>query len=97
MRCFASYALHSLSLKDALKSSLSQVALGVLLSVLIAPVFWAQAPVGTISGTVHDASGAVLQGASITVRNKATRAERKLKSSEDGTFSAPALTAGVYE
>ena len=44
MRCIASYALPSLSLKE---SSFSRVALGVLLSVFIAPVLWAQAPVGT--------------------------------------------------
>jgi hypothetical protein len=60
-------------------------------------VVLAQAPVGTISGSVHDPSGAVIQGASITVRNKATGAERKMKASEDGNFSAPALPAGAYD
>lgn len=97
MRCFARYVFHSPLRKESLKSSLSQIALGILLSVLIAPVLWAQAPVGTISGTITDASGAVIKDASITVRNKDTGAERKVKSSEDGTFSAPALAAGPYE
>lgn len=97
MRCFASYTLHAISLKESLKSSLFRVALGFALSVFVAPVFWAQAPVGTISGAVHDGSGAIIQGASITIRNKATGTERKLKSTEDGSFSASALTAGEYE
>ena len=69
MRCFASYAFSSLSLKV---SSLSRIAFGVLLSVFMAPVFWAQAPVGTISGMVTDPSGAIIKDAPITVRNKAT-------------------------
>lgn len=97
MRCFASYALRSLSRKESLKSSLSQVALGVLLSVLMAPVSWAQAPVGTISGTITDPSGAVVKDAPITVRNKATGFTRQTKSENDGTYSAPALPAGDYE
>src|SRR5215510_3373178 len=94
MRCFASYALPSLSLKE---SSFSRMALGVLLSILIAPVTWAQAPVGTISGTITDPTGAVVKDAPIVVRNKATGFERKTKTEDDGTFSAPALPAGQYE
>lgn len=57
----------------------------------------AQAPVGTISGAVHDQSGAVVPAASITIRNLATGVERHLTSSTDGSFSAPALSAGTYE
>lgn len=58
---------------------------------------WAQQPVGTISGTVYDQTGAVVTGAAVTVRSKATGLERKLTSSDEGTFSAPALPAGEYE
>jgi hypothetical protein len=94
MRCFASYALPSLSLKE---SSFSRIALGVLLSMLIAPITWAQAPVGTISGTVTDPTGAVIKDALINVRNKATGFERQTKSESDGSYSAPALPAGEYE
>ncbi len=67
-----------------------------LLSLLAASTF-AQAPVGTISGTVVDESGAIIPNAVVTIRNKATDAERKASSSEDGTFSAAALPAGNYE
>ena len=57
----------------------------------------AQAPVGTLTGIVTDPSGAVIRNAEITIRNKATGAERKLRSDEDGSFSAAALPAGEYE
>ena len=67
-----------------------------LLSIFAAPIL-AQAPVGTISGTVVDESGAIIPNAVVTIRNKATSAERKVTSSEDGTFSAAALPAGNYE
>jgi hypothetical protein len=69
-------------------------ALAVSLGALAA---WAQQPVGTISGTVYDQAGAVVTGAAVTVRSKATGLERKLTSSDEGTFSAPALPAGEYE
>src|SRR5215475_8633035 len=94
MRCFASYAFSSLSLKV---SSFSRIAFGVLLSVFMAPVFWAQAPVGTISGTVTDPSGSIIKDAPITIRNKATGFTRQTKSENDGTYSVPALPAGEYE
>lgn len=56
-----------------------------------------QVPTGTISGTVTDQTGAVIKDATITIRNKATEAERRTKSEDDGTYSAPALPAGDYE
>lgn len=57
----------------------------------------AQVPTGTISGTVLDPSGAVVPNASITVKNRATGAERRVTSDDDGNFSVPALAAGQYE
>src|SRR5688572_20412256 len=66
------------------------------LALLIATAAWAQAPVGTISGTVRDQSDAVLPGASVTIRHMATGSERNLTSGDDGSFSAPALTVGDY-
>src|SRR5213594_214880 len=66
------------------------------LAALAATAASAQAPVGTISGTVRDQSDAVLPHASITIRNVATGVERNLTSGADGTFSAPALAAGEY-
>ena len=62
----------------------------------IATIF-AQAPVGTITGTVANSSGAVVQNATVTVTNKANNETRNLKANESGLFSAPALAPGEYE
>ena len=70
---------------------------GACLALLMATTAWAQAPVGTISGTVRDQSDAVLPAASVTIRSLTTGVERHLTSSLDGTFTAPALAAGPYE
>src|SRR5688572_17356810 len=72
----------------------SGIAMG--LAVLIATAALAQAPVGTISGTVRDQSDAVVPGATITIRNTATGVERHTVSNTDGSFSAPSLAAGAY-
>ncbi len=56
----------------------------------------AQVPVGSMNGTVHDPSGAVMQGASVTVTNKDTGAEHHVISSADGTFGVAPLPAGSY-
>jgi len=57
----------------------------------------AQAPVGTIAGIVSDETGAVVPNATVTIRNNATGFERQVTSALDGSYSAPALAAGVYE
>lgn len=80
-----------------MRRSVSYIFSLCLVIVALAASAIAQAPVGTISGTVTDQSGAVIQNASIIVRNKATGIERQLRSDSDGSFSASALAAGNYE
>jgi hypothetical protein len=82
-------------MKLQLRSLLAVLALAVGFPVC-RPGF-AQAPVGTISGVVADDSGAVIPNATVKIRNKATDAERSIVTNADGSFSAPALAAGVYE
>ncbi len=57
----------------------------------------AQAPTGTILGTVTDSSGAVVPNATITITNKATGVARTLTANTEGLYSAPALAPGEYE
>jgi hypothetical protein len=57
----------------------------------------AQAPVGTISGTVTDETGAVVPTAVITVSNKTANVTRTLSANAEGLFSAAALAPGEYE
>ncbi len=51
---------------------------------------------GTISGTVVDASGQVVPGASITLTHEGTSTTRAMTSDERGEFAFRALTAGSY-
>lgn len=96
MRCSASTRPRSFRRKDFLNLRF-KFALGVLLSVFMTSLLSAQAPVGTISGIVTDPSGAVIKGAPVTIRNKATDISRQAITETDGSYSAPSLPAGEYE
>jgi hypothetical protein len=50
-----------------------------------------------ISGTVKDASGAVVAGAQITVTQTATGVTRSATSDADGVYSLPSLPIGPYQ
>lgn len=49
-----------------------------------------------IEGTVKDQNGAVVQGATLTIKNKGTGLERTVTSNSNGLFSASVLPVGVY-
>jgi hypothetical protein len=52
---------------------------------------------GTILGTVTDASGAVVPGAKVTVKNTGTGLERSTQTSADGSYALPELPIGTYD
>lgn len=66
----------------------------ILLSGLVAS---AQLESGMIAGTVMDQSGAAVVGASVTVKNLDTDAERKTHTSATGGFNVPGLAPGQYD
>ncbi|MEE8585876.1 MAG: carboxypeptidase regulatory-like domain-containing protein, partial [Acidobacteriota bacterium] len=75
-------------------------------ALLIATTLWMaeQAPAtaqtlayGQIQGTVTDQSGGVIPGASVTVRNQGTGAERDLVSDDSGNYRAVNLQPGAYD
>src|SRR5205809_3859921 len=57
----------------------------------------AQVTGATLSGTVTDATGAVIPGVMVSIKNTATGVVRSLKTDEAGFYSAPNLLAGSYE
>lgn len=67
----------------------------VMLSVAL-PVF-AQLPTGTILGTVKDASGGAVAGATVTILGKDTGLSRTRTTNEDGTYRVPGLPVGQYD
>lgn len=66
---------------------------------LIAGVLSAQTQsrTGTIMGTVLDQSGAVVPGATITVKSADTGVTREVKTDREGRFQAPLLEPGKYD
>ena len=70
---------------------------GLTLCVVFCLGLFAQAPTGSISGTVLDESGAIVTNARIVLLNKDTGAERSMQSGADGSFNFAALPAGNYE
>jgi len=57
----------------------------------------AQATTGVIRGIVSDSSGGALAGASVTLRNAETNAERVLTTNERGVYVATLLRVGTYD
>ena len=57
----------------------------------------AQVTGATISGTITDASGAVIAGAEISVRNTATGIIRNSTADSSGFYTVPNLNPGPYE
>jgi hypothetical protein len=54
-------------------------------------------PVASISGTITDASGAVLAGASVAVKNLETGSQRTVAADEAGRYDAESLAVGQYQ
>ncbi|HEX6975292.1 MAG TPA: TonB-dependent receptor, partial [Vicinamibacterales bacterium] len=80
-----------------MKQTLVRLCLAVLITAGYATSAFAQGgATASLSGTVTDASGAVIPGADVRVKNNATAAESSAVSAENGTFSIPALNAGTY-
>lgn len=57
----------------------------------------AQEPFGSIEGTVSDSQGAIIQNATVTVKNVATNAARTAATNESGQYRVLQLQPGVYE
>jgi hypothetical protein len=51
---------------------------------------------GEITGTVTDASGAIVAGAHVTVTNSATQQVREASSNDSGVYAIPYLVPGTY-
>ncbi|MDQ6701007.1 MAG: TonB-dependent receptor [Acidobacteriota bacterium] len=66
-------------------------------SLLFAWLLPAQSPSATIVGSVIDASGGSVPGASIKIRNVETNQVREIVSGQNGEFTVPNLAAGRYE
>jgi hypothetical protein len=62
-----------------------------------APFVLAQVESGQIAGTVADQSGAIITGATVTVKNVATGAERTTQTSATGAYLVSGLEPASYQ
>src|SRR5258708_11457679 len=69
----------------------------LLLLSVVAVNLHAQVAGGTISGTVSDSSGRVINNVQITITNVATGVTRDVTTNDEGFYSAPNLLPGTYE
>lgn len=77
------------------KFSFSFLALAFGLSFLFVSNVFAQAT-GSLSGTVKDQNGAIVQGATVTVKNSATNSTRNAVTDDEGRWTLPVLSVGSY-
>ena len=78
-----------------MQAGLTTLARSVVLLLVLATAVFAQGT-GEITGTVTDATGGIVPGASVTVTNTATGAARHGVSNDAGVYSVPALSPGSY-
>ena len=67
------------------------------ISLILSGPLYAQVTTGTILGVVQDASGAVIPGVSVTVKNLDTGITRTATTDEGGRYTLPDLTLGNYQ
>src|SRR5579863_7893036 len=66
------------------------------LLVSLTALAFAQSERGTITGTVHDQSGALVPAASVTITNMATNVAVHVTTNDAGEFTIPNLSPGSY-
>src|SRR4051812_40019092 len=75
---------------------MSRVRWGVLLFSMLRYAF-AQQGDAVLSGTVSDASGAIIPGAAVVLTNTQTGVQNSMESNESGVFLSPSIPPGTYQ
>jgi hypothetical protein len=68
----------------------------VLIMMAASNAVFGQSTFGTILGTVHDTSGAVMPGCAVTAENVGTSAKRSTLTDEQGSYTVQNLEPGTY-
>lgn len=57
---------------------------------------YSQSDLSSVTGTIHDPSGAVVANAVVMIRNDSTGAERKATTETSGSYTIPSVPVGTY-
>ncbi|MBL8205699.1 MAG: carboxypeptidase regulatory-like domain-containing protein [Blastocatellia bacterium] len=74
-----------------------QLLRALILLAIFSLIAFAQTETGQVTGTVTDATGALLAGATVTVKSVETASERKSATNSEGIYTLPNLQPGFYE
>src|SRR5438093_12512883 len=69
----------------------------VALIALATSLVLAQGATATMSGVVHDGTGGVIPGVTVTIKHTETGLTRTVQTAEDGGDRMPSLPVGAYE
>src|SRR5438132_1377981 len=83
-------------LSRRLRASLLPILVALFAAAVLCTNAGAQVRFGSVVGSVADASGATVSGATIKLTNLGTNETRTMQSSSAGTYSFPNLIAGMY-
>jgi Carboxypeptidase regulatory-like domain/TonB-dependent Receptor Plug Domain len=72
------------------------VSILLLMSFYACPPVLAQVTTGSILGTIHDPSGAVVSGATVTITDTGKGTTSTAQSDADGNYNVPFLIPGIY-
>ena len=86
-----------MSRQQSWHAHLRRIALGCMLLLGVSTTAFAQFDRGTISGTIKDAQGGIVPGATVTVTSTQTQQSRTTVTDGSGYYTFPNLTAGRYE
>src|SRR5437016_998221 len=67
------------------------------LTALATSLVFAQGATATMSGVVHDSTGGVIPGVTVTIKHTETGLTRTVQTAEDGGYRMPSLPVGAYE
>jgi outer membrane receptor protein involved in Fe transport len=82
-------------MKTRLNTRFTLLLFGLLIAICATPAK-AQYEDGSLVGSIHDATGAAISNAAVTVTNTATGIETKTLANVSGDYEIPSLRAGVY-
>src|SRR5690349_9915067 len=84
------------SVKQILASSTRRLGMRIGLCLLLCAAMFGQSDRGTVTGTVIDASGAVVPNAIVIVKHDGTGVEARTVTTSTGSYTVPSLQAGGY-